>query len=185
MDSRRLEIPHLFSVNLWLWARQKMVCLIQGRRDFPRGHGNDERACVITTAAESEYSWWSPPTADSAQDSLSQADVTSWDRKQIFPSLSSEGFPHDAFKWSETASKWDGVLHRGLDIIIAQLPVFLCHASCLCAWHCVFVFYYQNPKQLGSPPLLTVFGLESNLRRHVSALRWRTKNGRRKQLGAL
>lgn len=101
INSCRLEIPHFFSVNLWLWARQKMVCLIQGRRDFPCGHGNDARACVIKTAAQSDYSWWSPPTADPAQDSLSQADVTSWDKKQIFPSPSLEGFPHDAIKWSE------------------------------------------------------------------------------------
>lgn len=119
INSRRLEIPHFFSVNLWLWARQKRVCLIQGRRDFPCGHGNDERPCVMKTAAQSDYSWWSPPTADAAQDSLSQADVTSRDEKQIFPSPSLEGFPHDAIRWSARPSKWDGVLHRRLDIIIA------------------------------------------------------------------
>lgn len=184
IDSRRLEIPHLFSVNLWLWARQKMVCLIQGRRDFPRGHGNDERVLrdndgsrVWLQLVKPTNSWSCSGQSVSGGCYFMRQKTNipvSFSRRVFLATLSSD--PRERRSEKEFCIEgWTSSL----------LPVFFCHAtSCLCMWHCVFVFYYQNAKQLGAPPLLTVFGSESNLCRRVSALRWRTKNGRRTQLEA-
>lgn len=155
INSHRLEIPHFPDANLWLWARQKTVCLIQGSRDFPCGHGDDAKACVIKTDAQSDCSWWSPPTADPAQDSLSQADVAN------LPVFFLGGFSSRRYQmtWETVDVRWSFALKSGYYHCIAPCFVlFFCHASCLCAWHCVFAFDYPNPKPFWSPPLSTLFG---------------------------
>lgn len=132
-----------------------MVCLIQGRRDFPCGHGNDATACVIKTAAQSDYSWWSPPTADPAQDSLSQTDVTSWDKKTNLPVSFLGGFSSRRYQMIR-------------ETVEVRRLVFV--RVTLCFW----VLLPKSQAIVSSTPLDS-FWPESDLHRRVSALRWRTE----------